>query len=114
MRPAETIPEMGGEGIKENDRRVYSTMIYLIYCKNFCKCHNVPQHKNNNLKKCLPMVLEARSSSPCMGGFLVRTLVLFTSSYGILQCIHAEKEVTSLALLLEVLQSGRIAHIAHF
>jgi hypothetical protein len=19
-----------------------SSMIYLIYCKNFCKCHNVP------------------------------------------------------------------------
>jgi hypothetical protein len=26
-------------GIKENDGRVNSTM---IYCKNFCKCHNVP------------------------------------------------------------------------
>jgi hypothetical protein len=35
----ETIPRMGAEGIKENDGRVNSTMIYY---KNFCKCHNVP------------------------------------------------------------------------
>jgi hypothetical protein len=28
----------GGGDVKENDR-VISTM---IYCKNFCKCHNVP------------------------------------------------------------------------
>jgi hypothetical protein len=31
--------------------RVNSGMIYLIYCKNFCKCHNVypppTQHSNN-------------------------------------------------------------------
>jgi hypothetical protein len=29
----------GEEGIKENDGAVNSTM---KYCKNFCKCHNVP------------------------------------------------------------------------
>jgi hypothetical protein len=40
MRPIEVIPGMVGGGIKENDRgRVNSTM---IYCKKFCKCHNVP------------------------------------------------------------------------
>jgi hypothetical protein len=39
MRPAETIPEMGEEGIKENGGGVNSTM---IHCKNFCKCHNAP------------------------------------------------------------------------
>jgi hypothetical protein len=39
MRPVETIPGMGRERIKENDERVNSTM---IYCKNFCKCHNAP------------------------------------------------------------------------
>jgi hypothetical protein len=38
MRPVETVPGMRGEGIKENDGGVNSTM---IYCKNFCKCHNV-------------------------------------------------------------------------
>jgi hypothetical protein len=27
---------------KENGGEVNSTMIYLIYSKNFCKCHNVP------------------------------------------------------------------------
>jgi hypothetical protein len=38
----ETIPGMGMERIKENDGGVNSTMMYLIYCKNICKCHNVP------------------------------------------------------------------------
>jgi hypothetical protein len=41
MRAAETIPGMGREE-KENDGGVNSTMIDLIYCKNFCKCHSVP------------------------------------------------------------------------
>jgi hypothetical protein len=39
VRPAETTPRMGGERVKENGGGVYSTM---IYCKTFCKCHNVP------------------------------------------------------------------------
>jgi hypothetical protein len=39
MRPAETVPGMGGEGIKENDGGVNSA---TMYCKNFCKCHNAP------------------------------------------------------------------------
>jgi hypothetical protein len=38
MRPVETIPGVG-RGIKENDGRGESNM---IYCNNFCKCHNVP------------------------------------------------------------------------
>jgi hypothetical protein len=36
MRPVETIPGIGEERIKENGGGVNSTMIYLIYCKNFC------------------------------------------------------------------------------
>jgi hypothetical protein len=36
MRPIETIPGMGGGGIKENDSGGDE-----IHCKNFCKCHNV-------------------------------------------------------------------------
>jgi hypothetical protein len=35
-------------GIKENDGGVNSTM---IYCKNFCRCHSVPQYNNNMTKK---------------------------------------------------------------
>jgi hypothetical protein len=46
MRPVETIPGMG-ERIKENDGGVNSTM---IYCKNFCKCHNAPPVQYNNNK----------------------------------------------------------------
>jgi hypothetical protein len=30
------------EGIKENDGGGDFNMMYLIYCKNFCKYHNVP------------------------------------------------------------------------
>jgi hypothetical protein len=39
--PVETIPEWGVGGIKENDGRGELSMIYLIYCKNFYKCHNI-------------------------------------------------------------------------
>jgi hypothetical protein len=33
-----------GEGgrVKESDGRVNSSIIYFIYYKNFCKCHNTP------------------------------------------------------------------------
>jgi hypothetical protein len=41
MRPVETIPGMGGEGNKGEWGEVNSSMIYLIYCKNFCKYYNV-------------------------------------------------------------------------
>jgi hypothetical protein len=44
MISVETTPGIKGGRIKENDGRVDSSMIYLIYCKNFCKCHNVPLH----------------------------------------------------------------------
>jgi hypothetical protein len=29
-------------GVKENGGGVNSSILYLMYCKNFCKCHNVP------------------------------------------------------------------------
>jgi uncharacterized protein YhbP (UPF0306 family) len=43
MRIVETIPGVGGRGKKRMMEGVNSTMIYFIYCKNFCKYHNVPQ-----------------------------------------------------------------------
>jgi hypothetical protein len=44
MIPVETIPGMGVGRIKENGGGgvVNSSMIYLMCCKNFCKCHKVP------------------------------------------------------------------------
>jgi hypothetical protein len=36
--PVEIIPEMARRGMKG----VNSDMIYLIHCKKFCKCQNVP------------------------------------------------------------------------
>jgi hypothetical protein len=38
MGPVETLPGMGGGGIKENDGEVN---LIKMYCKHFCKCHNV-------------------------------------------------------------------------
>jgi hypothetical protein len=37
--------------IKEKGRGVNSSMIYLIYCKNLCKYHNVPLPSTTILKK---------------------------------------------------------------
>jgi hypothetical protein len=42
MRPIETVPGMHGGGIKERGGGVNSSMIYLIYCKNFHRCHMYP------------------------------------------------------------------------
>jgi hypothetical protein len=33
-----------GRGIKENDGGVNSTIIYLMFYKNFCKCYNAPPY----------------------------------------------------------------------
>jgi hypothetical protein len=41
LMPIEIIPGIGG-GINEPCRGMNSNVIYLINCKNFCKCHNVP------------------------------------------------------------------------
>jgi hypothetical protein len=42
IRPVETIPGMGGVGIKENGGGGEGVNSSRIYCKNFCKCYNVP------------------------------------------------------------------------
>jgi hypothetical protein len=42
MIPVESIPGMRGGRWKRAEEGVNSSMIYLIHCKNFCKCHNVP------------------------------------------------------------------------
>jgi hypothetical protein len=51
---------------------VNSSMIYLIYCKNFCKCHNVPQHNNKKRKNYL--TLTKVPSQPQMHTFHKPTL----------------------------------------
>jgi hypothetical protein len=42
MRPVETIPGMGWGAQRRMVEGVNSSIIFLIDCKNFCKCHNVP------------------------------------------------------------------------
>jgi hypothetical protein len=39
LRPVETIPGMGEGVLRRMIEGVNST---IIYCKNVCKCHNVP------------------------------------------------------------------------
>jgi hypothetical protein len=49
MIPTETIPGMRrGRGMVEG---MNSIIIFLIFCKNFCKCHNVPSHSTTIKKK---------------------------------------------------------------
>jgi hypothetical protein len=45
MRHVETIPGRGEGRYRRIMEGVNSTK---IYCKNFCKCHNVPLHYTNN------------------------------------------------------------------
>jgi hypothetical protein len=45
MRPVESIPVLGGQGIRKNDGGVNSTM---TYCKNFRNVTVYSQHNNNN------------------------------------------------------------------
>jgi hypothetical protein len=40
MRPVETIPGMGGGW-----RMMKGVSSIMIYCKNFCKCYNIPPAK---------------------------------------------------------------------
>jgi hypothetical protein len=50
MIPIETtIPGMKGGGIKESSG-VEMVNSAMIYCKNFCKCHNVPS-SSTTIKK---------------------------------------------------------------
>jgi hypothetical protein len=42
MMPAETVLGMEGGIDKREMEGINSSMMYLIYCKNFYKCHNVP------------------------------------------------------------------------
>jgi hypothetical protein len=46
-----------GEGRKRRMmKKANSVMIYFIYCKNFCKCYNIPPA--HELKKKKPSVCE--------------------------------------------------------
>jgi hypothetical protein len=45
MRPTDTTPGIGGGKLKRMAERVNSSTMYLIYCRNFCKCHNVSPSK---------------------------------------------------------------------
>jgi hypothetical protein len=44
------LQEWAEGGDKRMVEGVNSSMMYLIYCKNFCKCHNVPP-PNTTIRK---------------------------------------------------------------
>jgi hypothetical protein len=48
MRPVETVPGMGGGGIKKNDEEVNSTW-YIV--RTFVNVTMYPQHNNNRKRK---------------------------------------------------------------
>jgi hypothetical protein len=52
MIPVETIPGMGGGRIK-NDGEGELKYDILIYCKKFCKSHNVPPPSTTIKKRSL-------------------------------------------------------------
>jgi hypothetical protein len=41
MISVKSVPGIGG-GEKESSEEMNSSIIYLVHCKNLCKCHNVP------------------------------------------------------------------------
>jgi hypothetical protein len=42
MIPVETVPRIRGREDKRAVEGVNLSMIYLIHCKNLCKCYSVP------------------------------------------------------------------------
>jgi hypothetical protein len=42
MIPVKLFQECGEAGQRRMMEKMNASMIYLIYCKNFCKCHSVP------------------------------------------------------------------------
>jgi hypothetical protein len=52
MIPVESVPGIGEERWKRAVEGVNSSMIYLIHCKNLCKCYNVPP-PSRTIKKVL-------------------------------------------------------------
>jgi hypothetical protein len=53
MIPVGTIPGIGGGELRLAVEGVNSSVVYLIHCKNPCKCHNIPptHHSNKEEKK---------------------------------------------------------------
>jgi hypothetical protein len=47
----ETVTGTRGGGIKESSGGVNSNVIYLVHCKNFCKCQCTTTQHNNKEKK---------------------------------------------------------------
>jgi hypothetical protein len=42
MIPVETVPGIRGGGMQERSGGGNLSLMYLILCKNLCKCYNVP------------------------------------------------------------------------
>jgi hypothetical protein len=67
------------EGIKENGKGENSSIIYFIYYKNICKCHNVPPPPSTTIKK-------RGKKVKCLG--LPYTIYNFTNEMMIIFCIR--------------------------
>jgi hypothetical protein len=49
--PVETVPGIKGGGGERAVEVGNSSMIYLIHCKNLCKCYNLPPPSTTIVKK---------------------------------------------------------------
>jgi hypothetical protein len=94
----EVLPPFGGEKCVKNCcssffeklvkfmEGVNSTMIYLIYCKNFCKCHDVPPPSIIKMVKKMTSLVNALVLGFLCGKFLkllllIQSLRFFVSSW---------------------------------
>jgi hypothetical protein len=64
MRPVERIPATGEVGQRRMMEGVNSSM---IYCKNFCKCYNVPPVQQQSVQQQLKKNL-VKVESPAIAG----------------------------------------------
>jgi hypothetical protein len=51
MIAVETVPGIWGLGIKRAKKGMNSSVIYLMYSKNLCKCHSAPPSSTIKEKK---------------------------------------------------------------
>jgi hypothetical protein len=69
MISIKTVSGMGGRIKKNNEevKRVNSTAIYLIHCKNFCKCHDVPHPAQQSKTKQKKWGIQTEASGKDLG-----------------------------------------------
>jgi hypothetical protein len=71
--------------------RVNSSIIYLIYCRNFCKCHNVPPPSTIII---IIIIIIIKTSLGCIQ-ISSNTLGALLNKIGLLEHINSDDTTTS-------------------